>query len=843
MKKPWMKVVVLAGVYLLSLIIFNFITNKANKDLTASMPEANLPVINFIYNDEAINELHGYVSEMDITAMRDTITPVDDSRELQLHISTYGERVDKITYEIRSLDSTRFLADGEIEDFTISGRTIDETLKVQNLLEAEEEYSLRIALEIKGQKIYYYTRLMQTTKCNVKECLDFARTFHDYTFSENAADFIPTYMDKASGDATTLNYVDLSCTLRQITWNKFEGTILQAPTISLHEVNATYVGIIMRYTVFSVNSSNETEYYNIEEYYRLRYTPTRMYVMNFERTMNQIFRGENSFIYNGTDIQLGIRDRNVEYSSTEGGDIVAFVQEGELWIYNVNTKEIQQVFSFRDVEGRDSRNNWNQHDINIARVDEAGSVDFIVYGYMNRGIHEGEVGISICHYDGIAHTVEEEAFIPYLKSFALLKAEMGQLMYQNEKGVIYFMIEGNVYSFDINSLTLTEIISDLKEGTYASSPANKFFAWIDSSREYSSPTISLLDLSSGQTITIQKGENEYLRPLGFIGEDFIYGIADADDVIVSMSGAVSFNMKALEILDTSEDKMTVLKTYQVEDKFISGIVIENYTIDVNLIQVAEDGTVTASTDKIKNRNAGNDEITAITTTRTDIKETEVQISLKKKSSASKIKMITSTIVLLDEPRTINLPVKGEVVRYYVYNKGKVILSTDSISEAIITANANSAIVVNQNQHYIWTKAKASSVKAFKNIAPNEADLQANSIVQSVSAMLEYKGKGMNVESQVEAGSTPKHILETTLKDSTVLDLTGCSVNEVLYYISNGYPVFASTSSDTAVLLIGYSSSNIHYYNPQIRETETISLADANKKFQAAGNVFFTYLDN
>ena len=139
--------------------------------------------------------------------------------------------------------------------------------------------------------------------------------------------------------------------------------------------------------------------------------------------------------------------------------------------------------------------------------------------------------------------------------------------------------------------------------------------------------------------------------------------------------------------------MTVLKTYQVEDKFISGIAIENYTIDVNLIQVAEDGTVTASTDKIKNRNAGNDEITAITTTRTDIKETEVQISLKKKSSASKIKMITSTIVLLDEPRTINLPVKGEVVRYYVYNKGKVIPSTDSISEAIITANANSAIVV------------------------------------------------------------------------------------------------------------------------------------------------------
>lgn len=44
-----------------------------------------------------------------------------------------------------------------------------------------------------------------------------------------------------------------------------------------------------------MTDSGEAEYYNVEEYFRLRPTDTRMYVLNYERTMNQIFNSENSF--------------------------------------------------------------------------------------------------------------------------------------------------------------------------------------------------------------------------------------------------------------------------------------------------------------------------------------------------------------------------------------------------------------------------------------------------------------------------------------------------------------------------------------------------------------------
>ena len=52
----------------------------------------------------------------------------------------------------------------------------------------------------------------------LRHVMDFALQFHEYTFRDDANKFIPKYMDAATGDTSTLNYVDLSCTLNQITW-------------------------------------------------------------------------------------------------------------------------------------------------------------------------------------------------------------------------------------------------------------------------------------------------------------------------------------------------------------------------------------------------------------------------------------------------------------------------------------------------------------------------------------------------------------------------------------------------------------------------------------------------
>ena len=72
----------------------------------------------------------------------------------------------------------------------------------------------------------------------------------------------------------------------------------------------------------------------------------------------------------------------------------------------------------------DIRENYDEHAIRILKADEGGSIDFVVYGYMNRGEHEGQVGVSVCHYDCVTNTVEEMLFIPTTLSYQVVKEQL-----------------------------------------------------------------------------------------------------------------------------------------------------------------------------------------------------------------------------------------------------------------------------------------------------------------------------------------------------------------------------------------------------------------------------------
>lgn len=841
MKRRIIKRIVMTAVFVAALILFAFKLNKDKPDLTTAMSEASLPVIYFTYENTRINELHGYVNEMDATAMRDSITPVGYDRLLPVTVMTYGTKIDGIRYEIRSMDSQRLVAKNDANDFIDTGDRVAGILAIQNLLEEDEEYVMILSLNADGRRIFYYTRLMQTNG-TAAESLKFALQFHDYTFRDDADRFIPTYMDPATGDPTTLDYVDLTCTLKQITWASFPGTRLTEPVASFKELNGSYDVLTLNYVMTNRNAAGETELYNVEEYYRLRLTTTRMYVLNFERRMNQIFRGENTFVLDDGSIMLGIRNPDIEFASSETGDIIAFVQEGELWCYDRLGGKVAQVFSFRGVEGIDIRENWDQHDIKIVRVDEAGSVDFVVYGYMNRGVHEGEVGIGVYHFDGLVHTVDEEVFLPFSESYEILKAEMGQLMYVNDFDVLYLMINRKLYSIDLNTLTTKIEVDHMKESCYRASASGRYFAWVDSEREFASDTIFLMDLADGSVYDIVDDSNVCMRPLGFIDEDFIFGAASSYNVTADAAGNMIFPMNWVKIMATSQESHEIVKQYRPKSGKIESISVKDYIITVNLIQNSDGQYVSAGTDAIMNRVADTEGRVTVGYLVTEAKETERKIVLKNVSENQKTVMVTSKVTVQEEPKIFSFDEKEQQERFYVYVKGNVILATESIADAILLANERLGVVVDKRQMYVWMRAHKTAQGAFKGVTVNDADRGSSPLVQAVSAMLEYCGEGLSVKELIENGETPKSALESTLKDKEVLDVSGCTVNEIIYYVSEGSPVFAMTGMDQAVLVTGYNTSVIYYYDPSENTTKSISYDLADEWFSEAGNVYFTYLD-
>lgn len=838
MNKKVIKPLVLVLVFIGALFSFSILTNKVNKDLTTTMDEASLPVVQFVYQNMEMNELHGYAQEMDMLSMRDGVLPLDENRALCLEVMTYGNQVDALSYKVRSMDEGRLLAEKQNVDITASKEKIECNITLPMILEANVEYNLEIILTVEDRNIYYYTRILQPTDCYVKECLNFAWTFHDYTFREDAVDFIPTYMDPATGDATTLNYVDLTCTLKQITWADFTGEKLTEPIVSFKEINDSYNVLVFNYVMTNINESNEVEYYNVEEYYRLRQTPTRMYVLNFERTMNQIFQQENDFILGNSSLLLGIRDKNVEYLANESGDCIAFVQEGDLWCYDRVNNTISRVFSFRGAEGINTRENWNEHNIRIVRVDEAGSVSFLVYGYMNRGEHEGQVGVGVYHYDGISHTLEEEIFISSNKSYEVLQAELGQLMYVNEQKILYLTLNDDIYKIDMNSFEVTLLLSSDTSDCYAVSPSGRYLAWVSPEHIYDSSSIILEDLKNGTSYQITVEEGTFVKPVAFIGEDFVYGVANASDVHVDeVTGQQIFLMNKIEIMNTSEDKQDVIKTYHPDGGYIGSATVDEKNIYLVLVN---EQSVQIGSDTIMNRESAVVNGVTLKKSVTDIKQTQMILTMKELKNSGGIKVITPKHILLEEDRNISIEQEPKSY-YYVYVKGDVLLATQNPSEAIRMANARNGVVVDSHMKYIFKRARNNSQTAFSGLEVNEADKKASSIIKCISAMLMHEEVGVSVSELMSADETPIDILQHTLETATVLELKNCAIDDLLYFIDQGSPVLAKTGKQQAVLLVGYNSAYVYYYDTETGKTKGVSYEQIEDMVFNGGNYFITYV--
>ncbi len=839
MRKGTIKAVVLIIIFIAAVLIFGKLTNHNNEDMTTEMEEAKLPVISLYQNDTEMNRLHGYVNEMNAAYMRDTITPIPKDRLLPIVIQTYDTPVDAISYEIRSLDASRLIANAEVASYKEEQGKIHAELEIQNLLEKGTEYLLILRLESGSQSICYYTRIIEQ-ESHVEECIDFVLDFHDKTFNKETTGSLATYMEKTTGDNSTLHYVSLNSSLKQLGWADFEGERLAKPIPSVKEITDTYNVIVLDYVVTRVGDNGESEYYNVEEYYRVRYTTNRIYLLNFERVMEQIFRGESCQPYEQY-LPLGIRSGEVEYRTNESATAAAFVQEGELWSYHMQANTLAKVFSFRGYEGIDERENYGEHDIKIAGVDETGSVDYLVYGYMNRGVHEGEVGLAVYHYDSVSNTNEEQVFIASDKSYQMLKAELGQLMYVNEAGELFLMMNGTVYGVELGTRNVREVVNNLQEGAYAVSNSGRYIAWCEAKKGMGGSVIRVMDLSDMVTTEISAENGTLVKPLGFMEEDFVYGIARESDIFADAVGSVAFPMYQVKIVDVTQEALTELKIYEKTGYYVDGVQIEGSAMYLERMRKSGTDYVPAEGDMIMNRESEAGGAAEIATAVSEEKQTEVLLKFQEVLNEKTPKLLTPKETILLEERVASLPPKGDAGNYYVYVKGEIVASTENVAEAVKLANETMGVVIDSDQRYIWKRARKTAQPRLSDIAASTEDASAGSIAQCMNVMLQKEGLNMNVQALLESGETPKSVLRNTLKERTVLDLTGCSTDEILYYVSLGTPVFAMTGNDSAVLVVGYDSTGVLLYEPGTDATVRKTLAEADALFANAGNVFFAYL--
>ncbi|MDE6675172.1 MAG: hypothetical protein K2K19_10250, partial [Acetatifactor sp.] len=434
--------------------------------------------------------------------------------------------------------------------------------------------------------------------------------------------------------------------------------------------------------------------------YRIRYTPDRVYLLEFERTMDQIPAVEGD-IYGNDKIMLGIVGEDTALLESGDGNIVVFEAAGRLCSYNTASNKLALLFSFYEDKSRNPRAQWDarelyqQYKLKILGVDEGNNVQFAVYGYMNRGRHEGEVGIQIYTYNSAHNTIEEMIYIPYDKSYEILACELEQLLYLNREGKLYLYLDHNIYEVNTLERTSERIAFVETDEALVISDNHKIVVWRQG-RE-----LQMMDLGTEHVIPIKVGEDEIARPLEFMGEDIIYGVAKQEDVVTDAMGRQIFPMYQVCIRNSAGK---LLKAYEQENIYTLSCQVEENQIILERVLRQENGAYVSTTkEHIMNNTTEETDKNQLVVVAVDVYEKLVQIQVRSEINVKTLQILTPKEVVFEGGRDVILPTDTGQEHYYVYDLGRIEGIYYEPAQAINQADACSGVVVNDQGRTMWIR--------------------------------------------------------------------------------------------------------------------------------------------
>ena len=337
------------------------------------------------------------------------------------------------------------------------------------------------------------------------------------------------------------------------------------------------------------------------------------------------------------------------------------------------------------------------------------------------------------------------------------------------------------------------------------------FAWLEENEKFDSTILNVRNLETGEDTQLTCGEGERLQPIGFIDEDLVYGIADLSDIDTEFEGSEIFPMYKLLIVNPEGE---TVKEYEPVDCYIVGGVIEDKLLTLKRVKKTESGFVETTQDNIVNSVADDETAYGFAIQNTERKQTEIILKTGETIKENTKPQILYAKQTASDVAKVSIPAKerSEEV-YYVYAKGRLDSIHTAINQAVQRANDQLGVVVNSKQQLIWERGNKKT----------EYTLDISTFPDAI-----LKGK-----------INPEKLAKKL--DQQVLDLRGCSLDSVLYYVSEGTPVLAQTKGGV-VIIAGYDQYNTILMKPGDVKTYYCGMDDSTEMFEEAGNIFVTYFD-
>lgn len=806
------RAVILLFVFVLGVAGSSFLLNSETTDDRSDMNDPVFPEVMVDFDGNYANRMYGYAQPMQSDFTRDSVTPIDTSKELSFVINAYDTKVKSLSYEIRTSDGSKVLENRKIKSLDKQDSYLTTTIKLSSDLLMNQEYSLQLSLETNKGTAYYYTRVVSRSNVNAAQYVKFVASFYEKCLDKASAEDLTAYLESDTSSTST-NYTDINInsTFAQISWGNLNPQIYRKGIPVVKDINETTASLSVEYQIAALDEDGNQEIYDVTEFYRMRYTETRIMLLDFKRSASQVFE-ESSISISDKGLLLGVRDKNVEYMMNEKAGVLAFVQEGDLWSYSPDDGKFSRIFSFRKETDGDFRDSRYQHNIKIIRVEDNGDVDFVLYGYMNRGVREGYCGVCVYHYSNDQNVVEEKVFIPSTESYEFLKEDLGTLSYVSTENALYLLFANKLYKINISDGTSEVLEEGIKKDDFAVSDTGAHAAWIIQKGE-SAGNIKEIDFETLETKSLAPSSGQSLVLNGFMNEDLVYGIVVDGDVIADDNGHETTGIHTVRIEGFDG---TLKKEYHQDGLYVTDITMGNTMMEFQLSKKTKKGYKAVSKDNILNNSKASTNTVSVELVTNSRTGTQIRLALTETPEIQEPLVVYAKMKNIGDDRIILDTQIPEEDIYYVYAKGGLDSTFTDPALALQRADDQTGVVLNRAQQYVWERGNKKT-KLTLNLEDVPEAMKSASL--DVTALQEALGD-----------------------EGTIIDLSGCTLDSVLYEVSAQRPVIAKTGDNTSVVIIGYDEYNTYLYDPQKGETYPYGMNDSTELFEKAGNIFISYVE-
>jgi len=840
------KILVLLFIFTGTIFIVNKINNRGVEEVSVEMEQATLPIVYVRYDEQFINTLHGYTGKVDTTYFRDTITPMDYGKTIELWADQGSEAYGTYEYELRSQYQGDLIENGAVTELNHADGYDKIRITFRTELEELQEYVLVLkAMSEDEVAARYYTRVVVENDFHADKLLEFVQKFNSAIFDKTEAEKVISKSIEPNEDGNNeyLSEVDIHSSFDTITFANLAPTRLTKPIASIKEIDDSYAIIQLKYMI-SAQENKVLENFYVTEDYRVRYVDEdNVYLLDYNRTQEALFTTDNVDTSANT-FKIGITDEeDYQYVTSDKERKVAFTQARQLWYYDYNGGTITNVYGFcQDDNYTDSRVTYDENNIKILKMSDEGDITFAVYGYMNRGEHEGKVGISIYKFTAAKDKMQEILFIENNKPYSILREDMETLLYLNEDGEFYYFDNDCIVKVDTNTMKSEIFIEDVLNEHLAVSEDNHLLGYPDQLLPENTTKVTVLNLDTKESKEITANSGERLETIGFVEEDLILGRIREGDIEIALDKTVTCPISTIDIIDKDNN---VVKTYGSTGVYVIEAAARDGVVYLDRVRKINGVFEPTTQDFITYKEEENTDKIITAYKYTDNAYNQLYMTFPDYMYVTeKPKLMITKKSVNEDDTTVKITFDHTNKKYYAYGQGKYMTDYLNLNEAVRVAYENAGVVLDEHGVIVWRKI---AVKDYHTVADKIKLYNVSDVKDTLAACIymmgiyeeknpEYSAMQEDIASEVPIEDI---ILEYTGRQGT--DITGCDFENGLYYLCKDAPVITRFADGTYVLVTSYNGQKIRYINP-LEDTDIVEPREEfEEKVKDSGNVFISYV--